>query len=64
MLENELGKIFLPYYRTDTAREMSQGGLGLGLAIAKRIIERHGGVIFASNAPSGGLAVTVCLDIG
>ncbi|MDR0648563.1 MAG: hypothetical protein LBF92_04450 [Synergistaceae bacterium] len=61
--ENELEKIFMPYYRTDTAREMSQGGVGLGLAIAKRIIERHGGVIFASNVPSGGLAVTVCLDI-
>ncbi|MDR1482374.1 MAG: HAMP domain-containing protein [Synergistaceae bacterium] len=60
--ENELEKIFLPYYRTDKAREMSQGGVGLGLAIAKRIIERHDGVISASNAPSGGLVVTVCLE--
>ena len=61
--EDELEKIFLPYYPTDTPRVMSQGGVGLGLAIAKRIIERHGGVIFASNVPSGGLLVTVCLDI-
>jgi two-component system sensor histidine kinase CpxA len=60
--EGELEKIFLPYYRTDRARQMSQGGVGLGLAIAKRIIERHGGGISASNAPSGGLIVTVRLD--
>ncbi|MDR1620814.1 MAG: HAMP domain-containing protein, partial [Synergistaceae bacterium] len=33
--EDELGKIFLPYYRTDMARERSRGGIGLGLAITK-----------------------------
>jgi two-component system sensor histidine kinase CpxA len=58
--ETDLDKIFLPYYRTDEARERSRGGVGLGLAITKRIIENHGGEISASNAPSGGLLVTVC----
>jgi two-component system sensor histidine kinase CpxA len=57
--EEELAKIFLPYYRTDKARERSGGGIGLGLAITKRIIEDHGGDIAASNAPSGGLIVTM-----
>jgi signal transduction histidine kinase len=59
--EDELNKIFLPYYRTDKARARSQGGVGLGLAISKRIIESFGGDISASNAPGGGLAVTVRL---
>ncbi|MDR1650140.1 MAG: HAMP domain-containing protein [Synergistaceae bacterium] len=60
--EKELDKIFLPYYRTDEARERSRGGTGLGLAITKRIVERHGGEVAASNAPSGGLLVTVNLE--
>ncbi|MDR1874312.1 MAG: HAMP domain-containing protein [Synergistaceae bacterium] len=57
--EKDLEKIFLPYYRTDEARERSRGGVGLGLAITKRIIENHGGTIAASNAPAGGLLVTI-----
>ncbi|MDR0653106.1 MAG: HAMP domain-containing protein [Synergistaceae bacterium] len=60
---DEIGRIFLPYYRTDKARERSQGGVGLGLAIAKRIIENHGGEITAANAPTGGLIVTIYLKL-
>jgi two-component system sensor histidine kinase CpxA len=59
--EAELDKIFLPYYRSDEARERSKGGVGLGLAITKRIIESHGGRITASNASAGGLVVTIDL---
>jgi two-component system sensor histidine kinase CpxA len=59
--EEDLDKIFLPYYRTDEARERSRGGTGLGLAITKRVIESHGGEVCASNAPSGGLLVTIFL---
>ncbi|MDR1916400.1 MAG: HAMP domain-containing protein [Synergistaceae bacterium] len=58
---DELDKIFMPYYRTDKARERSKGGVGLGLAITKRIIENHGGRITAANDPSGGLTVTIIL---
>jgi two-component system sensor histidine kinase CpxA len=61
--EEELDRIFLPYYRTDKARERSHGGIGLGLAITKRIIENHGGEIIASNAPTGGLVVTIYLNL-
>ncbi|GHV44008.1 hypothetical protein FACS1894204_00340 [Synergistales bacterium] len=60
--EEELDKIFLPYYRTDKARERSQGGIGLGLAMTKRITENHAGQITASNAPTGGLVVTIYLN--
>jgi two-component system sensor histidine kinase CpxA len=60
--DNELDKIFLPYYRTDKARERAKGGVGLGLAITKRIIENHGGEITAMNDPTGGLIVTIILN--
>jgi signal transduction histidine kinase len=58
----ELGKIFEPFYRIDTARTRDSGGLGLGLAIARRAITRHGGRIWAENTDSG-LAVIVVLPM-
>jgi two-component system sensor histidine kinase CpxA len=59
---DELDKIFMPYYRTDMARERSKGGVGLGLAITKRIVENHGGEITAENDPAGGLIVKIALN--
>lgn len=61
--EEELEKIFLPYYRTDVARERPRGGTGLGLAITKRLVENLGGTISAFNAPSGGLCVSIRLPL-
>jgi K+-sensing histidine kinase KdpD len=61
ILAEDLENIFLPYYRTEKARERSRGGVGLGLAITKRIVEKHGGTIEASNAQSGGLVVAIVL---
>ena len=47
--EGELTKIFEKFYRLDTARSTSTGGAGLGLAIAKEIVELHGGSIRAES---------------
>lgn len=47
--EGELSNIFEKFYRLDAARSTSTGGAGLGLAIAKRIVELHGGTIRAEN---------------
>lgn len=57
----QLTKIFNPFYRVDKAREKKTGGYGLGLAIAKQAIQLHGGEIIASNRKSGGLLVRIVL---
>lgn len=47
--EGELSNIFEKFYRLDAARSSSTGGAGLGLAIAKEIVELHGGTIRAES---------------
>lgn len=45
----DLGNIFERFYRTDASRNSSQGGSGIGLSIVKKIIEDHGGYIWATS---------------
>jgi len=59
--ESALEQLFLPFFRLDESRERSTGGAGLGLAIARRAAQLHGGAIRAENCPSGGLEVTITL---
>jgi len=57
--EEDLKRLFEPFYRVDPSRDHKQSGYGLGLAITARILERHGGRIEARNRPGGGLAVSL-----
>jgi len=61
--EEELEKIFQPFYRVQESRDRSSGGHGIGLAIAAAAVGRHGGQIRASNAEGGGLSVRVSLPL-
>ncbi len=49
--------LFQPFRRGTTSRQGEQAGLGLGLALVRRIAEAHGGLAFASNRPEGGARV-------
>ncbi|HWI37711.1 MAG TPA: ATP-binding protein [Burkholderiales bacterium] len=55
---DELPKVFEPFYR---AAGTDASGFGLGLAIAQRAVEAHGGTIRAANIPGGGLSVEISL---
>ncbi|MBJ7551808.1 HAMP domain-containing sensor histidine kinase [Marinomonas ostreistagni] len=58
-----LEKIFHAFFRSSSARESNSGGFGVGLTIAKRIVQAHNGEIKAFNRPEGGLEVCFCLPI-
>lgn len=62
--EAQLKDIFEPFYRTDEARDRASGGYGLGLSIAQRTVQLHGGSITAYNRREGGLVVEVHLPKG
>ena len=47
--QDKLQRIFQQFFRLDGARSSSTGGAGLGLAIAKEIVEQHGGRIRAAS---------------
>ncbi len=56
---DELANLFTPFARG--ANTASADGYGLGLAIARRCVEAHGGTIRAENRPGGGLCVEIVL---
>ena len=54
-------RLFEPFWRADSARTSASGGAGLGLAIARGLIEAQGGRIWAEPPPSGGTRVSFVL---
>lgn len=62
--EAELAHLFEPFVRaTQSAVGSQRAGYGLGLAIARRAIEAHGGRVRAMNRPGGGLCVELGLPV-
>ncbi len=59
----DLPYIFDRFYRADRSRNRSSGGSGLGLAIARRLVEAHGGQIWAESVPDQGTTVHARLPV-
>lgn len=59
--ESELPNIFDRFYKVDKARAGGRAGAGLGLAIAKRLVEIQGGIIMVESKPGEGARFVVAL---
>ncbi len=59
--QDELARVFEPFYRLESSRNLATGGSGLGLSIVKGLVELMGGTITLSNRPEGGLRVALVL---
>ncbi|MDB5907712.1 MAG: two-component sensor histidine kinase [Massilia sp.] len=57
--EAERERIFEPFYRLDRSRDRATGGFGLGLSIARKAVEAHGGTIRAEGGAAGGARVVI-----
>lgn len=62
--EEDLPYVFSRFWRADAARDRSSGGLGIGLAVTREIVERHRGSITAERREAGGTRFTVRLPRG
>ncbi|MDQ0058013.1 sensor histidine kinase [Paenibacillus harenae] len=57
--ENEIPHLFERFYRVDGARSRTTGGVGLGLSIAKRIVDLHEGKVDVFSLPDLGTTITI-----
>lgn len=57
--EQDISKVFEPFYRADKSRSRSYGGAGLGLALCKRICELHHARMEISSQPGTGTIITI-----
>ncbi len=60
---DSLPYVFERFYRADASRARATGGAGLGLAIARQIVDAHGGRIWAESEMSQGAAFSFTLPV-
>jgi len=57
--DDQLEKVFRPFYRLDASRSQATGGTGLGLAIVRQLAETNGWAVSLKNRAAGGLEATL-----
>jgi hypothetical protein len=62
--DDQFEAVFEPFVRFESSRSRDTEGVGLGLAIARTIIQAHGGSVIVRNLPKGGLEAVVRLPLG
>jgi signal transduction histidine kinase len=62
--EEEMERVFEPFYRVEASRNRHSGGSGLGLSIARNIAQAHGGSVRLRNLAAGGLEATLRIPRG
>lgn len=60
---DKLEEVLKPFSRLDEARQRNTRGLGLGLAIVAKAVEREEGQLTLANRPGGGLRAEICLPL-
>ena len=61
--EEDLQQVFSRFWRADDARATTTGGLGIGLAVTKEIVERHKGTIGVTRRHGGGSVFAIRLPL-
>ncbi|HEX3480632.1 MAG TPA: HAMP domain-containing sensor histidine kinase [Kofleriaceae bacterium] len=60
---DDLPRIFTAFFRGERSRSRETGGVGLGLTLARRIVEAHGGTIDVTSTPNAGTTVQVAIPV-